>query len=461
MDTEAQQEQTIKVELQPETEDDEIQSAPSDIEDQTETFGIENEPDMIKEKSHSIMMIGEDEPKKKRYPCSYCEYSSHHHSNIVVHEKIHTGERPFSCDICGKAFGVKASLKKHKRIHTGEQPYTCKYCDKTFTSLYSLNVHERTHTGEKPYVCQHCDKCFAHRSDLVKHERIHTGVKPYSCNECGKSFTQKLTLKHHERVHTGEKPYSCDICNLSFTHASNLKRHFIKCKAGLVVNSLNQRIHHSKGEKAICKICKRAFKSNYIGSHEIKCEKMIKRKAEREERKRANKERKLANRKCNKCNKTFSSKNYLGKHEQICKAVSIKKEFESEFAAKEELPDYEDKSETYQLQEITVKTEVDDNREMIKEEIMEDVDYDSESNQENTTEERQISFSITPFDIDNTEQEDSFETSTEYHLKHSEESHLANCDEISTETHVIKLEEPIKQEMEEETDISYDPLSLL
>ena len=75
------------------------------------------------------------------------------------------------CDVCEKVFGYPSQLAVHMRTHTNEKPYECDVCEKRFCQLGNLKTHMRTHTNERPYACDVCDKAFRTSSHLKRHVR--------------------------------------------------------------------------------------------------------------------------------------------------------------------------------------------------------------------------------------------------------------------------------------------------
>ncbi|XP_056001837.1 zinc finger protein 569-like [Ostrea edulis] len=147
------------------------------------------------------------------------------------------------CKIYGKEFKQRGHLNVHLLIHTGAKPFKCDMCFKKFNQKQIWKIHLQTHStiptyghrkvnqsntkgpNNEDFICETCGKVFNNKYNFQKHQLIHSGHRPFFCQECGKSFRQKNHLVDHQRIHSGAKPFICDICSKMFSQKQNLKKH--------------------------------------------------------------------------------------------------------------------------------------------------------------------------------------------------------------------------------------------
>ena len=99
---------------------------------------------------------------RKQLQCDVCDKMFNNYSVMVVHKRIHFGERPYKCLDCGIRFSCTSSLKSHYNLHKEQNVYDYENADfATNLSSYKkgeVNAEHKNHEldgFEQTYFCKY------------------------------------------------------------------------------------------------------------------------------------------------------------------------------------------------------------------------------------------------------------------------------------------------------------------
>lgn len=129
----------------------------------------------------------------------------------MSHLNSHNGTKAFECTVCNKKLASQASLGLHQRYVLSRPLEIYVY------ETYHLRFDYRLHTGQRPYSCNYCGKQFRHRSYFKVHLQAHqrslkskskaanTSEDPRLGNDAGQSNMSVTLAEPLELTESGNK----------------------------------------------------------------------------------------------------------------------------------------------------------------------------------------------------------------------------------------------------------------
>ncbi|SPP84821.1 blast:Zinc finger protein 782 [Drosophila guanche] len=183
------------------------------------------------------------------YCCQLCSFKTPIYSRLVnTHAKIHSEERNYKCEQCGKGFKNTKQLKNHRRLHrtqglgmgkgtlpdqaTADSPPTailhrCGDCGAAFKQRKTLREHLCKERNEQPQ-CSLCQRVFSSKSSLKLHLRSHQANKRFQCDTCEYEASDHNAFRRHLATHRDRKRYACPHCDFRAIQSTAFRIHLQK-----------------------------------------------------------------------------------------------------------------------------------------------------------------------------------------------------------------------------------------
>ncbi|XP_053674480.1 transcription factor grauzone-like [Anopheles nili] len=152
-----------------------------------------------------------------------------------------------SCDLCSMPLADFSDLRKHYKV-VHNVPGYLRCCNRTIYKKCWMIEHLQLHLNPNAFRCDQCGKSYSSSKVLKEHAKeVHApeADRPFHCANCLKAFVSKAHLNAHIMVAHGS--VSCPQCDKVLASQGSLRKHLVAV--------------HGDGEKHVCEVCARVFRS--------------------------------------------------------------------------------------------------------------------------------------------------------------------------------------------------------
>ncbi|XP_065354640.1 ichor [Calliphora vicina] len=133
-------------------------------------------PDMMGNYPHTTTITPTGTPKTKRSRSQKKSSASTSASSSLSNGQLN-GQQPHQMNSITSPSSVNFNANDLTGLLGKEKPvHRCSICNRGFLNKSNIKVHLRTHTGEKPFRCEVCAKAFRQKAHLLKHQQIHKRI---------------------------------------------------------------------------------------------------------------------------------------------------------------------------------------------------------------------------------------------------------------------------------------------